>query len=107
MDFISNYGKKLNAKIKHTINFYESKFRYPVEKQSRIRVTIPFRICKDDKPDEALEKAFLSEAEKKYSLKELKGHRSVGGIRSSIFNAMSLEEVEMLANFMKEFQNAN
>jgi phosphoserine aminotransferase len=54
-----------------------------------------------------LEKAFLSEAEKKYSLKELKGHRSVGGIRAAIFNAISYEEVEKLAAFMKEFQNNN
>jgi len=81
--------------------------RSPVEVRSRSRVTIPFRLCKDDKPDEALEKAFLSEAEKKYSLKELKGHRSVGGIRAAIFNAISYEEVEKLAAFMKEFQNNN
>ena len=81
--------------------------RSPVEKQSRSRVTIPFRIYKDDKPDEALEKAFLSDAEKKHSLKELKGHRSVGGIRAAIFNAISYEEIERLVAFMKEFQNSN
>lgn len=67
-------------------------------------MTIPFRLCVDGKPNEALEKEFLAEADKKNNLKELKGHRSVGGIRAAIFNALSLEEIETLVFYMKDFQ---
>lgn len=67
-------------------------------------MTIPFRLCVDGKPNDALEKEFLTEADKKNNLKELKGHRSVGGIRAAIFNALSLEEIETLVFYMKDFQ---
>ena len=76
----------------------------PVESKVRSRVTIPFRIQKNGVSDEKLEKEFIEEADKKNNLKELKGHRSVGGIRAAIFNALSLEEIEYLISFMKEFQ---
>ena len=66
-------------------------------------MTIPFRICTNGTPNEKLEKEFLDEAEKSNQLKELKGHRSVGGIRAAIFNALSYEEVESLVVFMKQF----
>lgn len=65
-------------------------------------MNIPFRIKLNDKFDEALEKKFLTEAEK-LKMRELNGHRSVGGIRASIFNAISLEEVEMLVEHMKYY----
>lgn len=66
-------------------------------------MTIPFRIMLDGVPNEKLEKEFVDEAEKKHKLKELKGHRSVGGLRASIFNAVSFEEVQVLVDFMKDF----
>jgi phosphoserine aminotransferase len=53
-------------------------------------------------PDEALEARFLAEAEKN-GLSSLKGHRSVGGIRASIYNAMPREGVEALRDFMRDF----
>jgi phosphoserine aminotransferase len=58
------------------------------------------------KKDEALETKFLSEAAKE-GLVELKGHRSVGGCRASIYNAMPYEGVEALVNFMKKFRDEN
>lgn len=61
-------------------------------------MNIPFRINKD----EALENKFLAEAEKAH-LVELKGHRVVGGCRASLYNAMPIEGVEALSNFMKKF----
>ena len=76
----------------------------PVEKSVRSRMTIPLRICKNGVPDEKLEKEFLDEADKRHSFKELKGHRSVGGLRASIFNALSLEEVQAFVAFMRDFQ---
>jgi len=53
--------------------------------------------------DTALEEAFLSEAERA-GLVELKGHRSVGGLRVSLYNAMSVEGTEVLAHFMDTFK---
>ena len=53
-----------------------------------------------------LEKEFLSEA-KKVGLYELKGHRSVGGIRASIYNAMPVEGVRALRDFMESFRKAH
>ncbi len=65
-------------------------------------MNIPFRINND----EALETKFLAEAEK-HHLIELKGHRSVGGCRASIYNAMPYEGVVALTEFMKKFQQEN
>ena len=52
--------------------------------------------------NESLEKTFLHEAEL-HNLKGLKGHRSVGGIRASIYNACPIESVDTLVDFMKDF----
>jgi phosphoserine aminotransferase len=57
-------------------------------------------------PTEALEEKFVAEA-KKQKLVGLKGHRSVGGIRVSTYNAVSLESVQILTTFMREFAKAN
>jgi phosphoserine aminotransferase len=57
-------------------------------------------------PTEALEEAFLKEA-KNRNLLNLKGHRSVGGIRASIYNAMPEAGVDALVSLMKEFEKKN
>ena len=54
-------------------------------------------------PTEELEAEFIAEAAKQ-NLKTLKGHRSVGGIRASIYNAFPEEGVDALISFMKEFE---
>jgi len=54
---------------------------------------------------EALEKSFLKTAVEK-GLEQLKGHRSVGGFRASIYNAMPIEGVEALVKFMAEFEKS-
>lgn len=77
----------------------------PVGKQFRSRVTVPFRVG-GSAGDPDLEKKFLQEAEA-LSMIQLKGHRSVGGIRASLYNAMTIDEVKVLANFMTEFQKRN
>ena len=56
--------------------------------------------------DAELDKKFASEATKE-GLKSLKGHRSVGGMRASIYNAMPIEGVEKLVAFMKKFAAEN
>ncbi|HSK88950.1 MAG TPA: 3-phosphoserine/phosphohydroxythreonine transaminase [Anaerolineales bacterium] len=69
--------------------------------EARSIMNIPFRL-----PSEELEDAFAKEA-KSNSLIGLKGHRSVGGMRASIYNAMTVEGTEELVKFMKEFQKKN
>lgn len=95
--------------IYDTIDNSNGFYRSLVDKKARSRMTIPFRICNRNtqEPDEKLEKEFLDEADKKHLLKELKGHRSVGGIRASIFNAISYEETQHLVDFMKQFAEAH
>ncbi|XP_068994571.1 phosphoserine aminotransferase [Embiotoca jacksoni] len=73
----------------------------PVDMASRSRMNIPFRVGKKE-GDEALEKKFLDAASKRGMI-SLKGHRSVGGIRASLYNALTVEDAEALADFMKEF----
>ncbi|KAF9112612.1 hypothetical protein BGX27_003106 [Mortierella sp. AM989] len=83
------------------------------DKQSRSKMNIPFRISKASKSDpnavankaedEAMEAAFVKQAEAR-GLLQLAGHRSVGGIRASIYNAMPEEGVDVLIAFLKEFE---
>ncbi|XP_014428810.1 phosphoserine aminotransferase isoform X2 [Pelodiscus sinensis] len=73
----------------------------PVEKKSRSRMNIPFRIGNVN-GDEALEKKFLDKAVE-LNMISLKGHRSVGGIRASLYNAVTIEDVQKLAAFMRSF----
>jgi phosphoserine aminotransferase len=61
-------------------------------------MNVPFTLAKPE-----LDKAFCDEA-KKVGLVNLEGHRSVGGMRASIYNAMSIEGIEALVKFMKDFQ---
>lgn len=76
-------------------------FRGTVEPDSRSWMNITMRL-----PTEELEKKFITEA-KSAGFVGLKGHRSVGGIRVSMYNAMPLEGVEKLAAFMMAFKKAN
>lgn len=72
-------------------------WRAPVEKNSRSKMNVVFRL-----PTEELEKKFLSEATKA-GLVGLKGHRSVGGVRASIYTAVRKSSVEALAKLMESF----
>jgi phosphoserine aminotransferase len=73
----------------------------PIVKEDRSRMNVPFRL-RDDK----LDARFLQEAEAR-GLSQLKGHRSVGGMRASIYNAMPQDGVEALIEFMEEFRAKN
>jgi phosphoserine aminotransferase len=72
-------------------------YRNPIDKSCRSWMNVPFLL-----PDSKLEKPFLAEAEA-VGLTNLAGHRSVGGLRASIYNAMPLEGVRALTEFMREF----
>ena len=73
-----------------------------VDKKYRSRINVPFRV-RDD-PD--LEAKFLAEAAAAGFI-ELKGHVSTGGCRASMYNAMPVEGVKRLVEFMRKFQEAN
>ena len=99
------YIEKLNkrkAKILHTFidnsnGFYKGVARL----DSRSRMNITFRL-----PSEQLEEKCVAEAKAKGFI-GLKGHRSVGGMRASLYNAMPLKGVKELVTFLSEFQKAN
>jgi phosphoserine aminotransferase len=76
-------------------------YRCPVEPESRSVMNVVFRL-----PTEALEERFVSEA-KKSGMVGLKGHRSVGGIRVSTYNAVSVDNVRTLVEFMRSFADKN
>jgi len=73
-------------------------WRCPVEKESRSIMNVVWRL-----PSEELEEQFVKEA-KSAGFEGLKGHRSVGGIRASIYNAVTLDAVKALVGFMREFE---
>ncbi|TNN66556.1 Phosphoserine aminotransferase [Liparis tanakae] len=94
-------NKQKSSMIYDIINASNGFYECPVDVSCRSRMNIPFRVGKKG-GDEALEKEFLAAASKRGML-SLKGHRSVGGIRASLYNAVTVEETEALATFMKEF----
>ena len=73
----------------------------PVAKNARSWMNIPFTI-----PNPDLEKNFVGEANKA-GLTNLEGHRSVGGMRASLYNAVPIEAVDALITFMRDFQRRN
>ncbi len=83
--------------IYNVIDTYSDFYRSPVAKKDRSKMNIVFRL-----PTEVLEKQFVSEAEAENML-GLKGHRSVGGCRASVYNSMPLEGARALASFMEMF----
>lgn len=76
-------------------------FRSPVDANFRSKMNIVFRL-----PNDELEAKFVDEA-KKQGMLGLKGHRSVGGLRASLYNALPKEDVVALAEFMKDFERKN
>jgi phosphoserine aminotransferase len=73
-------------------------FKSPVARENRSLMNIPFTL-----KDEALDEEFLKAA-KARGLVQLKGHRSVGGMRASIYNAMPIEGVQTLVDLLKDFE---
>ncbi len=90
-------NRKKAARLYAAIDQNASFYRCPVEKESRSVMNVVFRL-----PTEQDEERFVAEAKKK-GMVGLKGHRSVGGIRASIYNAVQPEWIEELAVFMEGF----
>ncbi|HBO70362.1 MAG TPA: 3-phosphoserine/phosphohydroxythreonine transaminase [Deltaproteobacteria bacterium] len=90
-------NRKKAARLYGVIDKNPKFFRSPVEKESRSVMNVVFRL-----PSEPLEEQFIADTKKK-GMVGLKGHRSVGGIRVSTYNAISYEWVDALSSFMEEF----
>lgn len=84
--------------IYEAIESSDGYYRSPVDPASRSLMNVVFRL-----PDEEAEARFLTAAQDQQLL-NLKGHRSVGGIRASLYNAMPMSGVEALASFMESFR---
>ena len=89
------------AKILYDFLDQSKLFKGTVEPNSRSLMNVPFVTG-----DEELDAKFVKEA-KEAGFENLKGHRTVGGMRASIYNAMPIEGVEKLVAFMKEFEKKN
>lgn len=97
MEKLNREKAELLYKKLDSTGFYNS----PVAKENRSLMNVPFTL-----KDAALDEAFLKGA-KERGLLQLKGHRSVGGMRASIYNAMPKEGVQVLVDYMSEFEKAN
>lgn len=78
----------------------------PVMPGARSRVNIPLRIWNSGTPNTALEEKFIAEA-KKAGIIHVNGHRSVGGLRVSLYNAVTVKNTQALVAFMKAFMVQN
>jgi phosphoserine aminotransferase len=90
-------AKAIYDAIDHSAGYYKG----TANPKDRSRMNVTFRL-----PSEELEETFINEA-KKAGFIGLKGHRSVGGCRASIYNAMGLEGVQALVQFMEKFARDN
>jgi len=90
-------------KANYLYNIFDNSdyYRGTVAKEDRSLMNIPFRL-----PSEELEKKFIAEAKAKGMI-GLKGHRSVGGCRASVYNSLPMKAVQDLAQFMNEFEKKN
>jgi phosphoserine aminotransferase len=89
---------RAKAKILYDFLDASSFYRNPVAPQDRSLMNVPFWL-----KDAALDEPFLKGAAARGMI-QLKGHRSVGGMRASIYNAMPVEGVQALVQYMKEFE---
>ena len=88
-------------RVYRTIDASGGFYRGHARKEARSRMNVTFRL-----PTEELEKDFATQATSE-GLDGLKGHRSVGGLRASLYNALPLESVDALVAFMRDFERRN
>ncbi|MBI5497097.1 MAG: 3-phosphoserine/phosphohydroxythreonine transaminase, partial [Deltaproteobacteria bacterium] len=98
---VSKWNDEKGALLYGALDRMNAFYKCPVEKDSRSYMNVVFRL-----PTEALEETFVSEA-KKAGMVGLKGHRSVGGIRVSTYNAVTVDSVKTLVSFMEAFAKKN
>jgi phosphoserine aminotransferase len=97
LEVIDQFSKEKSQLLYNLIDQSNGFYTCPVEKSSRSRMNVVFLLKNKD-----LEAKFLEES-RAANLFELKGHRSVGGFRASLYNGITLDNVKRLAGFMSEF----
>lgn len=97
LEEVERRNRKKGELLYATLDANPDFFLAPVEKESRSFMNVVFRL-----PSEEMEKRFVAEAAKE-GMVGLAGHRSTGGIRVSLYNAVSVESVERLTAFMRDF----
>ena len=97
---LASLERKNMEKAKLLYDFLDASrfFANPVAREDRSRMNVPFTLQKPE-----LDAVFLKGAEER-GMVQLKGHRSVGGMRASIYNAMPLEGVQRLVEYMRDFE---
>lgn len=98
---IEKINRAKQERIYQLIDLYPDYYKGTVLPESRSWMNITFRL-----PSEELEKKFITAAKEK-GMVGIKGHRSVGGVRVSLYNAQTIEGADTMAHFMDEFKKAN
>ncbi|MHB1951536.1 MAG: 3-phosphoserine/phosphohydroxythreonine transaminase, partial [Acidiferrobacteraceae bacterium] len=98
LEAMARVNERKAAKLYAAIDGSGGFYRNPVERPYRSWMNVPFTLA-----DPALDEPFLKAA-KAAGLLQLKGHRSVGGMRASIYNGMPEEGIDVLIGFMRDFQ---
>jgi len=101
LSYFARLNQEKSALIYAQIDNSGEFYRNEVNPAVRSRMNIPFFL-----PNAELESRFISQA-KQVGLLALKGHKAIGGIRASLYNAMPLQGAQALADFMRDFQNHN
>ena len=101
MSAIAARNKEKASLVYDVINEMNEFYSCPVAADVRSPMNVVFRL-----PSEELEKQFVAESAE-LGMLGLKGHRSVGGIRASLYNALPLESARALAQFMRDFGRKN
>lgn len=101
LEAVEKANEEKAALLYNAIDSSNGFYKCPLDPAVRSLMNVPFTMATPE-----LESAFLKEAGK-MGMQQLKGHRSVGGVRASIYNAMPREGVQALVDFMKEFQAKN
>jgi phosphoserine aminotransferase len=104
LEAIDARNQQKSDRLYRTIDGSSGFYRNPVGVKWRSRMNVVFRISSERGTE--LETKFIKEA-KEQGMIELKGHRSVGGIRISLYNGVTLDDVDTLITFMKDFQKNN
>lgn len=105
LDGIEEHNRRKSQLLYDAIDDMSEHYFCPVERSCRSRMNVVFRFTdhKSKQASPSLEQDFIEEA-KSRGLYQLEGHRSVGGIRASLYNAMPVEGIETLVEFMRDFQ---
>jgi phosphoserine aminotransferase len=98
---MEKHNREKAARLYGALDDMADFYTAPVERESRSTMNVVWRL-----PTEELDKKFVSEAAKRHMV-GLAGHRSTGGVRASTYNAVSLESVDALVAFLREFRDAN